>query len=193
MKMVDQYMVNLKPMSTFDQRTGAIIRPTFRFMRVKASRWLAFGFGAGLAPLMPGTVGTLWAWAIYLLLDASLIRVLPSAQAVNLGWIAILLGGFWLGTWACDRTGKDLGVSDHGAMVWDEFIAFWLVLWVLNGSYASFSTQLGAFLIFRFYDMVKPPPIRYFDRRFKSGTGVMFDDILAAGFTLLTIAIWRAI
>jgi phosphatidylglycerophosphatase A len=172
--------------------TTPVIRPTFAFMRIRASRWLAFGFGAGLAPFMPGTVGTLWAWALYLLMDMGLRSVIASPLGLNLAWIAILVGGFFLGAWACERTGKDLGISDHGAMVWDEFIAFWLVLWVLNAANADFSTQLAAFVVFRFFDMVKPPPIRYFDRRFKSGAGVMFDDVLAAGYTLLLFAFWRA-
>jgi phosphatidylglycerophosphatase A len=172
--------------------TTPVIRPTFAFMRPRASRWLAFGFGAGLAPVMPGTVGTLWAWALYLLIDAGLRSAFVSPLAFNIAWIFILVGGFFLGAWACERTGKDLGISDHGAMVWDEFIAFWLVLWVLNAASADFSTQLAAFVAFRFFDMVKPPPIRYFDRRFKSGVGVMFDDVLAAGYTLLLFAFWRA-
>jgi phosphatidylglycerophosphatase A len=173
-------------------RTGAVLNPSFGFMKPRASRWVAFGFGAGLAPVMPGTVGTLWAWIAFLLIDSGLRTLFPEALAFNLAWGALLVATFVLGMWACGRTGKDLGVSDHGAMVWDEFVAFWLVLWVLNGAQAGFSTQLGAFFVFRFFDMVKPPPIRYFDRRFKSGFGVMFDDIVAAAFTLLVFAWWRS-
>jgi phosphatidylglycerophosphatase A len=175
---------NLSPVAKF-------IRPNFQFMKSRASRWIALGFGAGLAPLMPGTVGTLWAWVLFLMLDAGIRSLNPSGIAFNLIWLVIIVASFILGTWACSKTGRDLGVADHGAIVWDEFVAFWLVLWVLDASQTGFSTQLGAFFVFRFFDMVKPPPIRYFDRRFKSGAGVMFDDILAAAYTLLVFAWWR--
>lgn len=166
----------------------AAINPTFSFMRVRFSRWVALGFGAGLAPVMPGTVGTLCAWILFLFLDHAAQVLATELIGKNLIWISILCGGLWLGSWACDRTGRDLGVADHGAMVWDEFIAFWLVLWVLDAASLSFSAQLWAFVVFRFFDMVKPPPIRYFDRHFKSGFGVMFDDLLAAFYTLLLLA-----
>lgn len=162
--------------------------PTFAFMRVKLSRWIALGFGSGLAPVMPGTVGTLCAWVLFLILDQAVQSLATASVSKDLIWLGILTTGLWLGSWACDRTGRDLGVADHGAMVWDEFIAFWLVLWVLDASTMSFSSQFWAFIAFRFFDMVKPPPIRYFDQRLKSGFGVMFDDLLAAFYTLLLIA-----
>jgi phosphatidylglycerophosphatase A len=171
---------------------GVVLRPSFQFMKPRASRWVAFGFGAGLTPIMPGTVGTLWAWIGFLLIDSGLRSLSLGNAGFNIAWGAIVIASFVVGTWACSRTGKDLGISDHGSMVWDEFVAFWLVLWVLDAGQASFSTQVGAFLVFRFFDMLKPPPIRYFERRFKSGFGVMFDDILAAVFTLLAFAWWRS-
>jgi phosphatidylglycerophosphatase A len=171
---------------------GAVLHPNFQFMKPRASRWIAFGFGAGLTPIMPGTVGTLWAWIGFLFIDSGLRALFDTPFAFNFAWGTILVTTFALGCWACGKTGKDLGISDHGGMVWDEFVAFWLVLWMLDAGQASFSTQLGAFFVFRFFDMVKPPPIRYFERRFKSGFGVMFDDILAAVFTLLVLAWWRS-
>jgi phosphatidylglycerophosphatase A len=82
-----------------------------------------------------------------------------------------------------------MGIADHGSMVWDEIIAFWLVLLLLMP--APFSTQGWAFLWFRFFDMVKPPPIRHFDRHIKGGFGVMWDDVIAAFYTLLLFALWR--
>ena len=82
-----------------------------------------------------------------------------------------------------------MGVADHGSMVWDEIIAFWLVLLFIVP--ADWQTQLWAFIGFRFFDMAKPPPIGYFDRRFKGGFGVMWDDIVAAFFCLLSFALWR--
>jgi phosphatidylglycerophosphatase A len=178
--------------SNIPSTRGVTLSPSFQFMKPRASRWIAFGFGAGLTPIMPGTVGTLWAWIAFLLIDSGLRSLALTSTLFNLAWASIIVVSFAIGSWACGRTGKDMGISDHGAMVWDEFVAFWLVLWVLDGGQASFSTQLGAFFVFRFFDMVKPPPIRYFDRRFKSGFGVMFDDIVAAAFTLLVFAWWRS-
>jgi phosphatidylglycerophosphatase A len=155
-------------------------RPDFAFMRPRLSRWIAFGFGSGLSPVAPGTVGTLWAWATFLLLDA----LLPTSAM----WV-LIIASFFAGIWASDRVGRDLGVSDHGAIVWDEVVAFWAVLMVVPSSIES---QVAAFFVFRAFDVVKPPPIRHFDRTLKNGFGVMFDDILAAFYTLLVFAAWHA-
>jgi len=138
---------------------------------------IALGAGAGLAPVAPGTVGTLLAFPLYWLL---------AAFATSTVALALLGAAFLLGVWACGATGRALGVADHGAMVWDEIVAFAVVL-VFTPS--GWEWQLGAFLLFRFFDIVKPPPIRYFDRRLKNGFGVMFDDLLAAGYTLLVLAV----
>ncbi|MEO8441726.1 MAG: phosphatidylglycerophosphatase A [Betaproteobacteria bacterium] len=138
---------------------------------------VALGAGAGLAPVAPGTVGTLLAFPLYWLLAAS---------SNSLVALAILGAAFLLGIWACGATGRALGAADHGAMVWDETVAFALVLVFTP---AGWPWQIGAFLLFRFFDIVKPPPIRYFDRRLKSGFGVMFDDVLAAGYSLLVLAV----
>jgi phosphatidylglycerophosphatase A len=138
---------------------------------------IALGAGAGLAPAAPGTVGTLLAFPLYWLLAAFSTSTMA---------LALLGAAFLLGIWACGATGRALGVADHGAMVWDEIVAFAVVL-VFTPS--GWEWQLGAFLLFRFFDIVKPPPIRYFDRRLKNGFGVMFDDLLAAGYTLLVLAV----
>jgi phosphatidylglycerophosphatase A len=160
-------------------------RPTARFMLGHPARLLAQGFGSGLSPIMPGTSGTLFAWLAYAVLNVRWPAVFtPSA------WLLIIFAGFLIGVWACHRTGRDLGAPDHGSMVWDEIIAFWLVLVVLTP--ADFKTQCWAFFWFRVFDMVKPPPIAYFDRRFKGGFGVMWDDIVAAFYTLLVFAFWRS-
>ncbi|MEY4863952.1 MAG: Phosphatidylglycerophosphatase [Pseudomonadota bacterium] len=156
----------------------AAVLPTLAFMKPRLSRWIALGAGSGLSPVSPGTVGTLWAWVTFLLLN-------PVIGAA--GWALVLPLAFVLGVWACERTGRDLGVSDHGAMVWDEVVAFWLVLWIVPDSAAS---QWSAFLLFRFFDIVKPVPIRTLERAIKGGFGVMLDDLLAAGYTLLVIAVW---
>lgn len=149
-------------------------------MRPRLSRWIAFGFGSGLSPVAPGTFGTLWAWLSFLLLDA----VLSTAA---MWWL--ILAAFLVGVWACARVGRDLGVADHGAIVWDEVVAFWAVLMVVP---ASVESQVAAFFVFRAFDVVKPPPIRHFDRKLKNGFGVMFDDVLAAFYTLLVFAAWHA-
>ena len=138
---------------------------------------IALGAGAGLAPAAPGTVGTLLAFPLYWLL---------AAMSTSTMALAVLGAAFVLGVWACGATGRALGVADHGAMVWDEIVAFAVVLVFTP---PRWQWQLGAFLLFRFFDIVKPPPIRYFDRRLKNGFGVMFDDLLAAGYTLLVLAV----
>lgn len=159
-------------------RHSPIDRPDLGFMRPRLSRWIALGFGSGLAPVAPGTFGTLFAWAAFACLDPFL---------TDAAWWVVLVLGFCLGCWACERTGRDLGVPDHSGMVWDEVIAFWLVLLVVPGTFAS---QLAAFFVFRFFDVVKPPPIRFIDRTVKGGFGVMADDLVAALYTLLAVALW---
>jgi phosphatidylglycerophosphatase A len=161
-------------------KRGPVLRPDFVFMRGKLSRWIGFGLGSGLSSVAPGTVGTLLAWAGWLL-AAPLLTELQAG--------AIIGAAFLLGVWACGRVASDLGVADHGAIVWDEIVAFWLVLLMVPGGFGS---QFSAFLLFRFFDIVKPPPIRWADRRLKNGFGVMFDDLLAAIFTLVVMAIWNS-
>jgi phosphatidylglycerophosphatase A len=101
--------------------------------------------------------------------------------------IALAIGAlFALGVWACGRTGRDLGVPDHGAMNWDEVVAF---LAVLLFTPEGLWWQVGAFVGFRFFDMTKPPPIRRVERAVKGGLGVMVDDLVAAFYTLLLLAI----
>ena len=163
---------------------------TAGFMLRHPARCIALGFGSGLSPVAPGTVGTLWAWASFLLLDPWL---------GDLGWGLVLLAGFGIGWWACTRTARDLGIGDPGAIVWDEVIAFWLVLWLVMP--AGWLGQLVAFGLFRLFDAAKPGPVRWADQRFKlrpgqpigwrEGFGILFDDLVAAGCTLLVIALWR--
>jgi phosphatidylglycerophosphatase A len=157
------------------------VRPNAAFMRRRLSRLIAFGFGAGLSPVAPGTVGTLWAWASWLVMqlwlpESVMLMILPIA--------------FLVGIWACGRTADAMGVADHGAMVWDEVVAFWLVLAMVP---AGFGAQFMAFVLFRLFDIVKPPPIRHFDATVPGGFGVMFDDLLAAFYTLLVFAFWKVL
>lgn len=162
-----------------------IIKPTSRFMLSHPAHWLAQGFGSGLSPVLPGTSGTLFAWLSFVVLSWRW----PDMFTPQV-WMGIIVAGFAIGVWACHVTGRNLGIADHGSMVWDEIIAFWLVLVFVMP--AGLWVQLAAFVIFRFFDMVKPPPISYFDRHLKGGFGVMFDDLVASFYTLLVFAVWQS-
>ena len=153
------------------------MRPTPRLLLSHPAHFLSLGFGAGLSPWAPGTAGTLLAWALYPLLRA------PLSEFV---FLALLISLFLAGVIAAERTGQALGVPDHGAIVWDEIIATWLVLAFTP---PTLLWQAVAVALFRFFDIVKPPPVSWADRSFKGGFGVMFDDIVAAGYTLLVLAI----
>ena len=137
---------------------------------------VSLGFGSGLSPVAPGTAGTLAAWLLYPLLRTPL---------PDMAFLALLLVCFVAGIFATHRTGKVLGVPDHGAIVWDEMVAMWLVLFFTP---SSLIWQAIAVALFRLFDILKPPPIRQADSRFKNGFGVMFDDLLAAAYTLLALA-----
>ncbi len=154
-----------------------LARPTAKFTFTHPAHFIALGFGAGLSPFAPGTAGTLLAIPLWWLIGGAYEPLLL------FGFLALL---FIVGVWACERTGRDLGVSDHGAMCWDEVVAFLLVLAMVP---ADPWWQGAAFFLFRAFDVVKPPPIRQFEMRFKGGFGVMFDDILAAGYTLLVLSL----
>jgi len=167
-------------------QTACVVQPNSRFMLSHPAHLIAQGFGSGLSRIMPGTMGTLFAWLSFGVLSARFPALFTPSH-----WAIIIAAGFVVGIWACRKTGRDLGIADHGSMVWDEIIAFWLVLLLLTP--AGFGTQLWAFFWFRLFDMVKPSPIRYFDRHLKGGFGVMWDDIVAAFYTLLLFALWRAL
>jgi len=148
------------------------------------ARFIALGFGTGLSPIAPGTVGTLLGFPVYWLLSDWLAPHGPLAM------LAAIFVMYWIGVWACARTGRDLGVSDHSGMNWDEIVAFQLVLMLAP---EGWFWQSFAFFGFRFFDVVKPPPIRHFDATVKGGFGVMFDDILAAFYTVLLMAVCKAV
>jgi len=170
-------------------------RATAGFMRRHPAHWVALGFGSGLSPRAPGTVGTLWAWVAFLVLDRWL-----DAE----GWAVMLVLSFVVGWWACTRTARALAIADPGAIVWDEVVAFWLVLWVVMP--AGLWAQAAAFALFRYFDAAKPGPVGWADRAFKGrsgapigwgqGFGILFDDLVAAACTLfvyaLGVALWRA-
>ena len=155
------------------------MHPDLRFLIAHPAHFIACGFGSGLSPKAPGTAGTLAAWALFPLLGSAL------GEAALLGLLAVF---FALGVVVAERTGRDLGVSDHGAIVWDEMVPFWLIL-VLTPK--SWIWQAAAFVLFRFFDIVKPPPVRWADRRVKGGFGVMLDDLISAGYALLVLALFK--
>jgi phosphatidylglycerophosphatase A len=162
------------------------------FMLRHPAHAIALGFGSGLAPRAPGTVGTLWAWAVFVLLERA-FGPLP--------WAALLVAGLVLGVWACTLCARHMGVSDPGAIVWDEIIAFWAVLWLIAP--ASWWVQLVAFGLFRFFDAAKPGPVGWADRLYKpapgamvgwaQGFGILFDDLVAAACTLAVMTLGRAL
>ena len=135
---------------------------------------LAFGFGAGLSPKAPGTAGTVVAVLIYL--------VLPSMPPIV--YAGFILFSFILGIWICGKTAEDLGVHDHGGIVWDEFVGYWItmfmapsgLIWVLLG-----------FVLFRLLDLLKPWPIKWADKKLTGGLGSMLDDVLAGIMAALFI------
>jgi phosphatidylglycerophosphatase A len=169
--------------------TAAPRRATIGFMLRHPAHGVALGFGSGLSPVAPGTVGTLWAWVAFLVLDRWL---------GPLGWAALIVGSLPLGWWACTRTAQHLGLADPGPIVWDEVVAFWLVLWLLMPT--GFWMQLTAFALFRYFDAAKPGPVRWADRLHKHspsawvrGWGILFDDLVAAACTLMVIALGLAL
>ena len=154
------------------------------------AHWIALGFGSGLSPKAPGPAGTLWAWLAYAVLQSRL-------DAAQIGWLIAL--SLPLGWWACTTCARNLRVADPGAIVWDEIVAFWIVLWLLMP--APWWAQLLAFAAFRYFDAAKPGPVGWADKRFKlragqaigwrQGFGILFDDLVAAFCTLLALALWR--
>ena len=156
------------------------IKPRWDWRR--PHHWIAFGFGAGLSPLAPGTVGTLAAIPLYWVLQA-----LPP-----LAYLLVLAVMFLVGLWACDKTARELGASDPGAIVWDEILGFLVTMalappgwiWILLG-----------FILFRLFDILKPWPIGALDQRIKGGLGILLDDLVAGvmawGLLQLVLALSR--
>jgi phosphatidylglycerophosphatase A len=155
--------------------------PTVQFLFRHPAHFIALGFGAGLSPVAPGTAGTLVAIPLAMLLRAN---------APDVAFIGVILVFAVIGVWAAAITGRDLGVPDHGAIVCDEVVAFLLVLYFVGDDALRVAF---AFLLFRVFDIVKPPPIRNVDAAMKNGLGVMLDDAIAAGYTLLVFALWQRV
>ncbi len=156
-------------------------RPTVRFMLASPWHLIALGAGSGLPRVAPGTWGTVLAWLLFVRLDQSLSP---------LSWWLLVAAMLVVGACAAEVTGRRLGAADSGHIVIDEIVAFWIVLLLLPGDRPDGGALVVvAFVLFRFFDIVKPPPIRALDARFKNGVGVMADDLVAAFYTLLVLAI----
>jgi len=165
--------------------------PNLRFLFAHPAHFIACGLGSGLSGAAPGTAGTAFAWATY-----PLLRLLYPGDE-NFALFLALMAVF--GTWCVHVTGRHLGEPDHGAIVWDEIVPFWATLMFVPGSVLAsphgpifhpvgLVWQVAAFVLFRLFDILKPPPASYFDRQVKNAFGVMMDDVVAAGYTLLALA-----
>lgn len=138
--------------------------------------FLATGFGSGLSPIIPGTMGTVASIPLYLL-----IVQLPFAVYILITIVAAVIG-----ITICQKTSDDMGVHDHGSIVWDEFVGFWITMAI--APVVSWQWILAGFVLFRFFDMIKPWPISWLDKHVHGGFGIMVDDILA-GFMAM-ICLW---
>lgn len=136
--------------------------------------FVAFGFGSGVSPVAPGTFGTLAAVPLYLLL----------MQLPLVWYLLMLVVTFGVGIWLCERTARDLGVHDHGGIVWDEFVGYWLTM---VAAPSGWQWVVAGFVLFRLFDIWKPFPISWLDRHVKGGLGIMVDDIIAGAYAWLCL------
>jgi phosphatidylglycerophosphatase A len=136
--------------------------------------FLAFGFGSGLAPVAPGTFGTLVGIPFFFFMVS-----LPMW-----GYLSLILAFFLFGVWLCDRSSKMLGVHDHGGIVWDEIVGY---LVTMIAAPAGWEWVIVGFILFRIFDIFKPWPIAYLDRHVSGGFGIMVDDILAGVYAMLIL------
>ena len=138
--------------------------------------FLALGFGSGLAAKAPGTFGTLAAVPLYLLL----------AQLPLCWYLAVTLVCVLAGIYICDKAAKDMGVHDHGAIVWDEVAG---LLITMIAAPAGILWLAVGFVLFRLFDILKPWPIRWLDAKVEGGFGIMIDDVLAGFFALICLQV----
>jgi len=149
-------------------------QPDLKFLFSHPAHFLALGFGSGLPPKAPGTFGTIVGLPLYYLI----------AQYSLNTQLIIISACFIIGIYLCDVAGNNLGVSDHGSIVWDEIVAMMLVLTITPMHWLWW---LVAFILFRLFDIWKPFPIKQCDAKLKGGFGVMFDDVLAAVYAMIAI------
>lgn len=153
---------------------AALHTPSFKQLLENPNHLFAFGFGSGLAPKAPGTFGTLVAIPFFILLQ-------DLSWPIYLSWLLVT---FALGVLWCDRSSKALGVHDHGGIVWDEFVGFWITMFMAP---AGWIWIVIGFVLFRFFDIIKPWPISWLDKKVHGGFGIMIDDVLAGIYALLVL------
>lgn len=139
--------------------------------------FLAFGFGSGLSRIVPGTLGTLASVPLYFAL----------VQLPLWAYILVVLAAWGVGIYLCGYAAKKLGVHDHGGIVWDEFVGFWITMIALP---SSWQWVLAGFILFRIFDMVKPWPISYLDKKIHGGHGIMLDDVVAGLMALACLHVY---
>jgi phosphatidylglycerophosphatase A len=140
---------------------------------------LAVGLGSGLAPKAPGTFGTLAAVVLYLVLGMGYWNLTFYAWA--------MVVAFGLGVWFCHAAAKAIGVPDHGSIVWDEFVGFWITMFAAP---TGFGWVVAGFCLFRLFDIIKPWPIRWLDQYVKGGFGIMIDDVIAGIFSCIILQVF---
>lgn len=148
--------------------------------------FLALGLGSGMPKFMPGTWGTLAALVLFLVGDCLFA---PVSAWIYFGFILVTA---LVGIYLCDKTANDLGVHDHSGIVWDEFVGFWLAMFLVP---VTWYWLLAAFVLFRFFDIVKPWPIAWADKKVSGGLGIMLDDIIAGlyAWVCLQFALWLVV
>ncbi|MDU0810890.1 MAG: phosphatidylglycerophosphatase A [Burkholderia sp.] len=156
-------------------------RATLRFMLSHPVHIISLGLGIGLVPFMSGTFGTMLGWLIFIVLNRYL-------YLTKLKWLGLILVAFISGIYMTNFTAKEIGKVDPNSVIFDEIVSICLVLSFITPK--TFIGQFFAFILFRFFDVMKPKPICYFDRNLKDGFGIMFDDLIAALMTLLIFALW---
>ena len=147
---------------------------TFKDLGKNPLLLLAFGFGSGLSPKAPGTAGTLLALVIFPVL----------AQLPLWGYLLVLVVAFIAGIYICQHASQKLGVHDHGGVVWDEFVGYWIAMTALP---CSWQWILAGFILFRLFDIAKPWPIKWADSKVSGGLGVMLDDVIAGLFSWIIL------
>lgn len=163
-----------KPDTEPANATPGRVRPNLR----NPVHLLAFGFGSGLSPKAPGTAGTIVALLLYL----------PLSQLSLPLYIVVTAVATLVGIWLCGVTSRDLGVHDHGGIVWDEFAGFWITM---IAAPAGWIWLVLGFILFRVLDILKPWPIKWVDSKIHGGIGIMLDDVLAGIMAALCLqAIW---
>lgn len=171
------------------QPTSEPLNPNMKDLLKRPVHWLAFGFGSGLGPKFPGTWGTLACLPLF---------VLAAAYLSLWSYVALTVAMCVVGVYLCGKTAKDLGVHDHGGIVWDEFAGMFITLlplcyaWPVLDSVSFWLILLIAFVLFRFFDIIKPWPIKWIDQHVHGGLGIMLDDIVAGAMAwgVLQLFLW---